>query len=338
MTPCPMPGLRAAVQRTVVLLAGFAVAAGVAHAQPVARIAEAYPVKPVKIVVGAAPGGGNDVIARLAAQKLTERSGEQFLVDNRVGANGVLAMNAAAQAAPDGYTLFSAGNLMVLNGVQKKVNYDIRTVFDPVAQMTVQPYLMLVSPGLPVKTVREFIDHVKARPDQLSYASSGVGSVNHLGTELLKLRAGLQMVHIPYKGNPPAFADMLSGRVHLIFASGISSASLVKAGKLKALAVASAERTPAAPDLPLLAETVSGFELGNAYFLYSHASTPRPVLAGLNKAVMDIMNSAEVKSKLAADGAEPGRMSSLAELKAKFIGEYAMWQGFLEKSGIRLDE
>lgn len=301
-------------------------------------LADNYPNKTIRVLVSSAAGGGNDVVARAMSQKLSERVGHAVVVDNRAGGNGVIAMDTLAQAAPDGYTLLNTGNLLVLNGVQKKVSYDVRTSFDPLAQLTLQPYLMVVIPSMPVGTVREFIAYAKGKPGALNYGSSGVGSVNHLGTELFSSTTGISMVHVPYKGNAQAFTDLISGRIQLVWANGLSSGPFIRSGKLKGIAVAGLKRMQALPDLPTVAESgVPDFEMGNSYYLYAPAGMPRPIVTALNRELIQIMNTPDMKERLATDGAEPGMSGTPAELKSRFVKEYALWESFLKTSGIKLD-
>ncbi len=319
------------------LLLACATTASQAQPKP-GPLADNYPNKTIRVLVSSAAGGGNDVVARAMSQKLGERTGQSVVVDNRAGGNGIIAMDTLAQAAPDGYTLLSTGNLLVLNGVQKKVPYDVRTAFDPLAQMTLQPYLMVVIPAMPVSTVKEFIAYAKTKPGALNYGSAGVGSVNHLGTELFSSATGISLVHVPYKGNAQAFTDLVSGRIQLVWANGLSSGPFIRSGKLKAIAVASLKRMHALPDVPTVSESgVADFEMGNSYFLYAPAGMPRPIITALNREVIQIMNASDMKERLAADGAEPGISGTPAELKSKFLKEYGLWESFLKTSGIKLD-
>lgn len=298
-----------------------------------------YPSKPIRVILGSSPGGGSDIVARAMAQKLIEKLGRAVVVDNRAGANGVIAMNIVAQSTPDGYTFLSAGNLLVLNGVFKRVAYDIRTAFDPVAQMTSQPYLLVVAPSVPVKSLKELIAYAKSKPSTLSYGSSGVGSVNHLGTELFKSMAGIDLVHVPYKGNGPVLVDLISGQIHAAFATGFSSGAYVRSGKLTAIAAADVKRMQSLPHLPTMAEAgLPGFELTNSYGLFAPRGTPRQIMRMLNREVGQIMNSPDMKERLVADGAEPAPVLSLEATRERFLDEIAKWQKFIQSSGLKAAE
>ena len=299
------------------------------HAQSAPRAAGGYPSKPVRIIVSSAPGGGQDVTTRPIAQKLSESLGVSVVVDNRGGASGIIAMDVTRQAAPDGYTLLVGATSMILMGVTKKVPYDIRTVFDPVVQMTSQPYLLVVHPSMPVSTPQEFIAYAKTRPGTLTYGTSGPGSLHNLGMELFQSITGTKLIHVPYKGSGPALVDLLAGQIQLMFTSTTSAGGHVKSGKLKAIAVTSRERVVVYPELPTLSETVApGYELGNNYCLFAPAGTPKAVLALLNREVSRIVNSGDVKDKFAADGAQPAPPASVDEFRRTYHREVSKWEQF----------
>jgi len=298
---------------------------------------DAYPSKPLRLIVSSTAGSANDVLARLVVPRISERFGQTIVVDNRGGANGIPALNATAQAVPDGYTIMSAGNLLVLNGVLKRVSFDIRRVLDPVAQLSTQPYLLIAHPSVPASTVKELIAYAKAKPGSLSYGSSGLGSVNHLGTALLISRAGIDLVHVPYKGNALAIPDLLAGRIQLLFANGVGAAPHLKSGKAKAIAISGAKRSQAFPDLPTVAESgLSGFELTNSYFMYVPSGTPLRIRELLNREFGDAVHAPEVRAKLTPSGMDPGERHSLAALRAIYEGEFATWESFIKSSGLKL--
>lgn len=293
-----------------------------------------YPGKPIRILVGSSPGGGTDLIARLAAQKLAESWNATVIVENRAGGSGVISMNILAQAAADGYTLSIAGNSLILTGAQGKLAYDIRTAFDAVAQLTSQPYLLLVNPALPARSVKELIAYALGRPGALNYGSSGAGSVIHLGTELMSAMAGIKMTHVAYKGIGPALLDAIRGQIQLLLANGLAAAPHLKSGRLKAIAVTTRRRTSLFPDLPAVSEAgVPGFELSNMYGVYSPSGVPRPIQSALNREFARIVNSAEVKERLAADGAEAAAASSPAQFKKLYRDEIDRWAKFIKRSG-----
>lgn len=306
----------------------FACTAGPALAQPKPpRLADGYPNKPIRIIVSSAPGGGQDITTRPVAQKLGENLGVSVVVDNRGGGSGVIAMDITKHAAPDGYTLLVGATTMILTSVTKRVPYDVRTAYEPVVQMTTQPYFLVVHPSVPVKTPEEFIAYARGRPGALSYGTSGQGSLHFYGMELLSSRLGLKMVHVPYKGSGPALIDLLSGQIQLMFTSTVSAIPHLRAGKLKAVAFTGRKRTQVAPQTPTLSETVApGFELKNMYSLFAPARTPRPVLALLNREVAGIVNEGEVRDRFAADGAEPAPPVSADEFRRAYHREVGTWE------------
>lgn len=298
------------------------------HAQTRAvSAAGAYPVKAVRIIVSSAPGGGQDMTARPVAQKLSEALGVAVVVDNRSGASGIIGMDIARQAAPDGYTLLVGGTTVILMGVTRQVPYDIRQAFDPIVQMTAQPYLMVVHPSQPVATPKEFVGYAKARPGALTYGTSGPGSLHNLGMALFSSITGIALIHVPYKGSGPALVDLLAGQINLMFTSTTSGAAHTKSGRLRAIALTSPQRSAAYPELPTLSETVApGYELGNNYSLFAPRGTPQPILERLNREVATIVNSGEVKGRFAADGAEPAAPTGVEVFKRNFLREVEKWE------------
>lgn len=308
-----------------------------AHAQTGVGGAGGYPHKPVRIIVSSAPGGGQDVTTRPVAQKLGESLGVSVIVDNRGGASGIIAMDVTRQAAPDGYTLMVGATSMILMGVTKKVSYDIRTVFDPVVQMTSQPYLLVFHPSVPVSTPKDFIAYARSKPGLLTYGTSGPGSLHNFGMALFQSITGTQLIHVPYKGSGPALVDLLAGQIQLMFTSTTSGAGHVKSGRLKAIAVTSRERVPVYPDLPTLAETVApGYELGNIYCVFAPAGTPKPILALLNREVSRIVNSGDVRDKFAADGADPAPPVSVEQFRNQYLREVSKWEQFTRDAKVKL--
>ncbi len=308
-----------------------------AQAKP-GPLANNFPNRPIRMLVSSAAGGSNDITARAVGAKLGERTGQAVLVDNRAGGNGVIAMETLKSSAPDGYTLLHSGNLVILNGVTKKVDYDVRQAFDVAVQTTTQSYLLAIVPSLNINTVKELITYAKAHPGELNYGSSGIGGVNHLGFEQFQLATGTKLTHIPYKGNGQAFTDLMSGRLQMIFSLGASVSPFIHSGKLKAIGAASTTPIAAFPDVPVIADTVPGFELGNSYYLYVPAGTPAPIQTALNQGINQIVNLPDMKEKFAADGAEPGPKTSPADLKKAFVKEYDMWDNLIKKTGIKLSD
>jgi tripartite-type tricarboxylate transporter receptor subunit TctC len=302
--------------------------------QPSARPAEIYPNKPVRVLVGSPAGSGTDVMMRAIAQKLSERLGQSVVVDNRAGAAGAISLQLAAQAAPDGYTLATLSAQNVTAMLLGTVTTNIPKALTPVALMISQPYLMVATPSLPANSVRELIALARAKP--LVYASSGVGTVVHLGMELFKSMAGVEMTHIPYKGSGLSMIDVMSGRVQLALTNTLTAAPLVRSGKLKALAITSPQRIQALPELPTVAEAgVPGYELRSWYGLLAPDKTPVPVVLMLNREVSALMNSPEVKERLAADGAEAAAANTPAQFRDLIHAEIARWGKLVKNLGIK---
>lgn len=323
--------------RTLLLV--LACTAAAAHAQTRSeQRTNDYPVRPLRIIVTVPAGGGVDSATRAMAQKMSERTGVNVIVDNRVGGTGTIAMNITRQSAPDGYTVLSSSNSMVVTGVLGKVPYDIRTAFDPVVQMTSSAYVVTTNPLLNVSSIKELIALARAKPGALSYGTPGMGSIVHLGTEQFALAAGgLRLVHVPYKGNGFAIIDLLAGRIEVIFAAA-GVATHIKNGRLKALAVTSRRRMQAFPDLPTVSESgVSGFVMENAYGLYAPAGVRPEIRLALNKEVSLAINSPEAKDRIATDGAEPAAPHTPAQFKAQFLEQYEQLSKFIRTSGIKVE-
>ena len=308
-------------------------------AVPGTACGQQYPVKPVRIIVGNPPGGANDLIARLVGQKLTEAWGQPVIVDNRSGASGVIAMETAARASPDGHTLLVSNSQMATNMLLGKVSFDIRKAYAPVVGLTVQGYVVAVNPALPVGSVKELIAHAKSKPGALSYGTPGTGSPAHLGIEQFKAMTGTDMRHIPYKGNAPAMVDVMSGQIQLVFGSSPSVIPQAKTGKLKALAITLSRRAHALPDLPTVAESgVPGYELVNGYGFLAPAGTPVAVVTAINRRANDVVHVAEFKARLAADGTEAAAPNTPAEYRESIAREIARLEKFFNMPGISRDE
>jgi tripartite-type tricarboxylate transporter receptor subunit TctC len=293
-----------------------------------------YPIKPVRVLVGSPAGSGSDVMMRAVAQKLTERMGQSIIVDNRPGATGAISLQLAAQAIPDGYTLATLSAQNVTAMLLGTVTTDIQKELTAIVLMISQPYLLVAAPSLPANSVKELIALAKAKP--LVYASSGTGSVVHLGMELFKSMAGVEMTHVPYKGSGLSMIDVMSGRVQLAITNVLTATPLVRGGKLKALAITSNRRVQAFHDLPTVAEAgVPGYELRSWYGLLSPNKTPVPLLAHLNREVSETMNAPEVKEKLAADGAEAEPPNTPAQFRAVIAREIAKWDKLIKAGAIK---
>ncbi|MEQ1776131.1 MAG: tripartite tricarboxylate transporter substrate binding protein [Burkholderiales bacterium] len=294
-----------------------------------------YPVKPIRFLVGNAPGGGIDITARAVGQKLTERWGRSVVVDNRPGASGIIAMEVAAQAVPDGYTLLViSGSLIASAGVQKKVAFDVRRAYAPVTQFTTVAYMLMINAGLPPNNVKEFIAYAKARPDALSYGSSGVGGAGHLAGALFCDMAGVKITHVPYKGGGLVLADMIGGQVQMGFTATLSGMPHVRGGKLKALGITSLKRSAAFPEVPTIAEAgVPGFELINWYGLFAPAATPRPVIAALHREIARNLGAPEVQNAFAKDGAEATPSATPDAFADLLAQELKIWERFVKLPG-----
>ena len=281
-----------------------------------------YPARPIRIIVPVVPGGGLDTLSRAVGQMLTDRWGQSVIIDNRPGGGTVLATEISAKSAPDGYTFFAGTDTLRVLGVTKRVSFDVRTAFDPVVPMAGQPYILIVAPSLPVKTVKELVDYSKKQ--SLSYGSSGVGTVAHIGLEYLTALTGAGFVHVPYKGGAQALLALLGGEIQMYPGLLVSAGAAIKSGKARPLAALSLKRIPALPDLPTVAEQgFPGFKITNSYSLFAPAGTPKPIVAAMNRIVGDYMHGPQIMQKLAAEGSQPAERMTPEEFKAAFAREYA---------------
>ena len=301
--------------------------------------AQEYPTKPIRLVITYPPGGNTDLVGRALALKLGEFMGQQVVVDNRGGAGGVLGSMITAQSAPDGYTIMlgtSAG--MVINPLlSRKLTYDPVRDFAPVSMVVIVPQLLVINPQLPVKNVRELIAFAKAKPGYLNAGSSGVGTPNHFGTELLKWLAGVDIVHVPYKGGAPALTDLLGGQIQMAFSSVPAVLPHIKAGRLVALGVGSAKRSPALPNIPTIAEAgVPGYEYTTWYGVFAPAKTPRTLIARLNAEIVKAMETPDIKDRFTALGGDPDP-GTPEELRAYMANESAKWAKIIKAANIRIE-
>ncbi len=323
----------------VLTCAGLTCIAGSAQAQSKVSIGpNAYPTKPVRVVISSALGGGLNVVTRLVLDRLSVRLGTAFIADVQSGGTGVIAARLVADAPPDGYTLLSSSNSFVINGVLKAVPFDIRQTFAPVARMTTQYYLGFAHSSVPANSFRELVTYIKNNPGKLNFGSSGNGSVPHLGMEIIKSTLGVDVVHIPYKGNGPANVDLVAGRIQLLFGS-LSVNQLVKTGHVKLIAVMSTSRLPQYPDTATVAESgLPGYELSNTYSLYAPIKTSSAIIAGLNKEIAQIVNAPDVKEKFAADSSEASPPYTPEELRKLFLAEFDKWDKVVKSANIKLEE
>lgn len=275
--------------------------------------AETYPSKPVRIVVPYPPGGGNDIVVRAIGPRFSERLGQPVVIDNRGGATGIIGTETVAHSAPDGYTLLSHTNagLVILPHLNPKLPYDPVRDFMPITLAASQPYVLVVYPKLPVTSVAQLIAFAKSRPGTLNYSTSGKGSSTHMASVLFCRMAGIDMVHVPYKGSGPAVADLIAGQVQLRFSSIPPALPHVRSGRLRALAVSSARRFSLLPELPAVAETVPGFEVDSWYGFLAPAHTPVAVVQKLNTEIAAALKESDVKARLEANGAEAVGSSSM---------------------------
>ena len=310
-------------------------AAGLLLALSTAVAAQDYPTKPVRLVIPFPPGGSNDIVGRLVATQLGERLGKQVIVENRGGAGGVVGTEMVSKAAPDGYTLLLISLAHAVNPWLYKLSYDPIKSFAPVATLGSGPNIVTIHPDLPVNSIKELVALAKQKPGELQYASAGVGSFQHLGGELFKLMAGVDIMHVPFKGGGPAMIDVMGGHTKILFSSLVQTTPHVRSGKLKALATGGAKRSPVFPDLPTVAEAgVPGYEAVNWWGIVAPAGTPGAVVDKLSKEIAAALKSPEVQKQFETEGAEIITMSS-ADF-GKFIeAEITKWERVVKEGNIR---
>jgi tripartite-type tricarboxylate transporter receptor subunit TctC len=297
---------------------------------------QTWPAKPVRVVVPFAPGGGADLTARPVSQKLTEQLGQQFLVDNRGGAAGAIGMEIAAKSPPDGYTVMIMSSSYSATPATHKLPFDVFATTTPVVEIGNTPSVLVVHPALPVRSTRELIDLARARPGQLSYASTGIGGATHLVSELFANMAKIKMVNIPYKSTGLATVDVMTGQCQLMVGSLLGTVAHFRSGKLRALAVTSAKRWYSLPELPAVAETVPGYETVVWYGLWVPTGTPQPIVERLNATVNRILEDGDIKKWLDKQGMAPsgGAPARLAERARK---DYERWVKVVKESNIRIE-
>lgn len=300
--------------------------------------AQAYPTKPIKFVVGFAPGGATDVVGRLMAKKIGDALGQPIIIENKAGGSSNIGAEAVFRAAPDGYTFYVSAITSAINvSLFPKLPFDFAKDFEPVALFANVPNILVVHPSVPAKTVKELIDLARAQPGKLSYASSGSGTSIHLCGELFKMLAKVDMVHIPYKGSAPAMTDMIGGQVQVMFDNMPSALPHVKAGKLRALAVTSAQRSPSAPDVITMGEAgVPGFDVQSWFGLVAPKGTPKDIIARVNAEAVNALATAEIKERFLDLGAVPAPMSP--EAFGDFIrAEIIRWSEVVKASGAKVE-
>jgi tripartite-type tricarboxylate transporter receptor subunit TctC len=312
-------------------------AAGAAALPAASRIAlaQAYPARPVRIVVGFAAAGGNDIVARIMGQWLSEKLGQQFVVENRPGAGTNIATEAVLRAPPDGYTLLLANPANAINAtLYEKLSFNFIRDSAPVAGIMGVPNLMVVHPSVPAKTVAEFIAYAKANPGKVNMASAGSGSNGHVTGELFKMMAGVNLVHVPYRGNGPALTDLLGGQVQVMFPSAPSSIEYVRTGKVRGLAVTTAKRSPALADIPALSESLPGYQAPQWYGVVARRGTPAGIVDKLNAEINAALADPKMKARLADLGGVPMAMAP-AEFGQLIADETEKWATVVKFSGAK---
>lgn len=318
------------------LIAGLLVATATITSQ--AQTPAAYPNKPVKVVVPYPPGGATDIVARIVFQQVSEATGQQFVLENRAGAGGNIGAEFVARAPADGYTLLIATTAHAINmSMFKGLSYDVNTDFTPITQLTQGPLVLVATPSFPANNVRELIALAKAKPDTLNFASSGNGQSTHLSAELFNSMAGIKLSHVPYKGSSPALTDVMAGQVPLMFDTMLTAMPFVKAGKLKALAVTSPQRSPAAPDVPTIAESgLPGYEVFAWNGLLAPAGTPKAVIAQLSEELKKAMQLPQVREKFSAQGFAAS-WNTPEQFGGFLRSEVDKWAKTVKASGATLD-
>ena len=312
------------------LFALLALAAGFAQSQQ-------YPTKPVRIIAPFAPGGGTDFIARLIAQKLTERLGQQVIVENKPGAGGNLGAEFAVKSAPDGYTLLLVAGSYTVNPSLYKLSFDPVNDIAPIIQLSQGPFVVAVHPSVPAHSLKELIELARREPDKLSYASAGAGSITHLASELFLDMAKIKIVHIPYKGTGPALNDTIAGSTQLIFGSVSTTLQFIKSGRLRGLAVTTPRRIPALPDLPTVAEAgVPGYEVVLWHGLVAPRGVPRAIVDRLNRDANEVLKAKDMGDLLATDGVAP-KGGTPEQFRAAIKADIERWRGVVKQANIKVD-
>ena len=307
-------------------------------AQGPAGPAAAYPVRAVRVTVGFAPGGGVDITARALAQKLTETLGKPFMVENRGGAGGTAAYAVVAKAPPDGYNLLAiSGSYAMSAALYPSLPYDPVRDFAPITLIGAAPFSICAHPSLPVRTVADLIALAKAKPGTLNFASGGMGSSGHLTGELFKSMARIQMTYIPYKGGELALVDLIAGQVHIVFTNLLTALPHIRSGRARGLAVTSARRHYAVPDIPTVAESgLPGYELVNWYGWLAPAGTPAPIVTKLNQEIGGLLRLPDVQGRFSRDGAEP-LASTPAQLGERIAADIVRWRKVVKEANLRVE-
>jgi tripartite-type tricarboxylate transporter receptor subunit TctC len=300
--------------------------------------AQEWPTKPIRFIVPYPPGGGTDVIARIVQQRMSEGLGQQILIENRGGAGGAVGTAEAAKSAPDGYTFLFTLSSHTINPLLYKLNFDIERDFTAVSMIVSVPQLIAANPNAPIKTMAELVAAAKAQPGKLSFASVGNGTPSHIAGELLKLKTGIEILHVPYKGGGPAVTDTIGGQVPLLFVTAPAAMSHVRAGKLRALAVTTLKRSPGAPEIPTVAEALNipDYEVDSWYAMFAPAKTPSAIVARMQKEIARVVQLDDVKQKLIEQGGDPVG-GTPEQLDRVVKAELKKWAEVIQKAKIKLD-
>ena len=322
---------------SVFVLGSMAVSMSVTAAFIATASAQSYPTKPISIILPFPPGSGNDTVARIIGPKITEELRQPVIVDNRPGAGGVLAADAASRAAPDGYTLFLPSSSVAINMHSARAKYDLIRDFAAISVVGTLPFVLVVHASLPVGTIKELIALAKRRPKELNYASSGMGGTGHLLGELLRTSTGIEITHVPYKGSGAASTELISGQVHMLFTNLSSMAPHVKSGRLKALGVSGSQRSSVLPSAPTMAEAgYPQLDIGTWFALVAPAATPGAIVARLNLSMVKILGMSDVREQLIRQGVQPS--PTTVEEAASFLKkDVAGWGKIIKDAGITLN-
>lgn len=325
---------RRALQRLAAIVAAGCAPRVLAQKDP----AGDYPNKPVRLLCPFAAAGGVDITSRAIAQKLTEAWKQPVVVENHPGANGTISVDMCAKSAPDGYTLTMISSSHSVNvTLQGHTPYDLERDLAPITQVTSQPYVLVVNPQLPVKNVTELIAFARAKPNSINYGSSGIGGFSHLSGALFASMAGVRMTHVPYKGGAPAMADVIAGNIQILFSTLLQSHGHIAAGKLRPIAVSTAKRAAAAPNIPTVAESgLPGFAVAGWYGVMAPAATPAPIVAKLNNAIVTALRSPDMAERLGADGSEPVGTTP-AQFGEHIHAEILRWRKLIKELGLRTE-
>ena len=320
------------------LLLGPAAAMAFALALSSGGHAQAYPAKPIRLIIPFAPGGGTDITGRAIAQKLGETFGQTVLVDNRPGANGTIAVETAVKSPADGYTLtMITGSHAVNSTLYPKLSYDLVRDLAPITQATSQPYALIIHPSVPAQSLKELIALARSRPGAINYGSSGTGGFSQLAGAMLASQAGIQITHVPYRGGSPAMTDVIGGQIQMLFSTILQSHTHIRAGRLRALAVTTQKRSRGLPEVPTMVEAgLANYVVAGWYGVLAPAQTPRPVIDRLNREIVRILQLPDVVERLAADGSEP--VGSTPEAFGAHIrAEIARWRQVIQDAGIKAE-